>query len=360
MNDSFDLLVDADFGKYLPAHSWQIKGHHLKREALHIDDMDGFIKRYGEPNKPEKRNKLEQDIRKNPQAHLRTVFLREEFMAGMDSNHQADHKVRHAGNGWKALKDTGAMQAVSLDALPTGSAVWSLTFDLLTPLLTADDDPFYLFDNPLRKDHTFGVPYLSAAAIKGLSADAYQRAFPGNTPWKERGKDDPERTIHFRDEDGHARRLFGVATDDEQADSLRGRLHFDPLWLEWVQYLVMNPMDQNKGIGSQPIHFEAAAPVTDKGKSVQIVLHGFYFNPLGTPSTDEATVRADLARYIAALGHWWPVLGLGAKRLAGYGAIKPVAVRVVASGWKNWAKQGAELKGAESWLTMAHKLAEGI
>jgi hypothetical protein len=356
----FDLLTDAEFGKRIPQHSWQIKGHHLKREALHIDDMDGFIKRYGEPNDAKKRSKLEQDIRKNPLAHLRTVFLREEFMADVDGMGRGIHNPRAAGSGWKALKETGAFDTMPLSALPRYSAAWSLSFELLTPLLTADDDPFYLFDNPLRKDHTFGLPYLSAAALKGLSADAYQRSFPGAVAWNERGKDDPERTRHFRGEDGYAARLFGIATDDDQADSLRGRLHFSPLWLEWVQYLVMNPMNQDKGIGTQPIHFEAASPRDDKGKAVQATVRGFYFNPLGAPGSDEAAVRADMARFIAALAVWWPALGLGAKRLAGYGAIKPVSIRVEAVEWTKWPAPGVELKGEQSWQQMAQKIAEEV
>lgn len=360
MNSIFDLLSDASFGKSLPENSWQIKGHYLKREALQIENMSDFIKRYGEPEKDNKRAKLEQDIRKNPLAHLRTVFLREQFMAELDKYDHADHKVRHAGSGWEALKKTGAMQTPSITALPAGSAVWSLTLELLTPLLTADDDPFYLFDNPLRKDHVFGVPYLSAAALKGLSADAYQRAFPGNCDWAARGGDDPTRTRAFRQEDQYAARLFGVATDDEQADSLRGRMHFSPLWLEWVQYLVMNPMDKAKGIGTLPIHFEAAAPLDDKHKPVKLTLHGFYANPLGAAHSDHDSVRADMARFLAALATWWPVMGLGAKRLAGYGAIRPVSIRVQASDWPHWSKSGIELSGRDSWLEMAHKIAEGL
>ncbi len=67
----------------------------------------------------------------------------------------------------------------ALAMFPRYSARLLLSIRLLTPMLTKDDDPFYLFDNPVRKDHILGLPCLSAAAIKGLAADAYQRAFPG-------------------------------------------------------------------------------------------------------------------------------------------------------------------------------------
>ncbi len=354
---SFDFLADDRISKLFPQHSWQIKGHHLKREALAISDMDGFIKRYGEPDKPEKRKKLAQDISKNPLAHLRSLYLREEFMAELDANQRGKAKARDVGSGWQALEKTGAMANVPLSALPTGSAVWTLRCQLLTPLLTGDDDPFYLFDNPLRKDHIFNVPYLSAAAIKGLAADAYQRAFPGQVAWETRGQKDPERTMHLRNEDSHARRLFGVASDDNQADSLRGRLHFSPLWLRWVQYLVMNPMDEKKGVGTMPIQFEAAAPFDEKAKPVTLELRGFYFNPLGADGSDETAVRADLSRFIAALAHWWPVLGLGAKRLAGYGAIKPTDIEVTAKGWRNWPDKPLKKEGPQAWLDMATKIA---
>ncbi|MBZ4195045.1 MAG: hypothetical protein LAE24_12200 [Candidatus Contendobacter sp.] len=252
-----------------------------------------------------------------------------------------------------ALTPTGLNAAArpvqqALAGFPRYSARLLLTFRLLTPLLTKDDDPFYLFDNPARKDHLLGLPYLSAASLKGLSADAYQHAFPGSTPWNELcdSDKDPDRTRAFRHADPHAKRLFGIADDGAKIESEKGRLHFSPVWFNQLQLLVMNPGDPARAVGTFPIQFEAIAP----GQTG--ILEVIYFNPLGTKDSDEATVRADLARWLAAVASWWPVLGLGAKRLAGYGAIQIESVELRTMGWS-----GVAAKGENSWIKLARWIA---
>jgi hypothetical protein len=260
----------------------------------------------------------------------------------------------------KELADAGLMgQETDLSCFPAGSAAVTLRFRLLTPLLTRDDDPFYLFDNPVRKDHTFGVPLLAAASVKGLAADAFQRGFPSEAPWVSLGKDDQARTLRYRADQPRAARLFGIASDDNQNDSHAGRVNFQPVWFSHVQYLVMNPTKTDgTGIGTQPIQFEAVAPMDEKGKPVDAEIRFAYFNPAGAGESDEAVARGDLACLVATLDAWWPALGLGAKRLAGYGAIAPVSARCRATGYSNWPKD-ADFSGADSWRKLAEKIAEG-
>ncbi|MGI9212219.1 MAG: RAMP superfamily CRISPR-associated protein, partial [Methylococcaceae bacterium] len=291
---------------------------------------------------------------------IRKDFLVKKFIDNEDPKREGKgpHRVRGIEFGSSALSKAGLDTLINIKALPLGSATLSLRFKLLSPLLTKDDDPFYLFDNPVRRDHVFGVPYLSAASIKGLSADAYQRAFTGSAPLS--GDDDAARTRQFRLNDPHARRLFGIADDGVQdgLTSQAGRLHFSPVWFNAVQYLVMNPMDDEKGVGTLPIHFEAIAPVTADGKPVEAQLNLFYFNPAGAEESDMKAVRGDLARWLASVASWWPVLGLGAKRLAGYGAIEPVAAQCAAKGWEGWDSEKS-LKGENSWMTLAELIAKG-
>ncbi|MER2623581.1 MAG: RAMP superfamily CRISPR-associated protein [Accumulibacter sp.] len=257
---------------------------------------------------------------------------------------------------------------VDISVLPAFSAALTLRFQLLTPLLTRDDDPFYLFDNPVRKDHVYGVPFLAAASVKGLAADAFQRGFPHRLPWKELGKksDDQSRTLRYRQDNQIAKRLFGIASDDPQElASEAGRLHFSPVWFSHVQYLVMNPSRTDKdgkpdgsGIGTQPIQFEAVAPVTEKGKPVQAEIGFFYFNPAGARDSDETTARTDIACFLGALAAWWPALGLGAKRLAGYGAIAPLSAICRATGYADM-PQPIEFSGVDSWRRLAGRIAKG-
>lgn len=250
-------------------------------------------------------------------------------------------------------------QPIDVALLPEYSAVVSLRFQLLSPLLTRDDGAFYLFDNPVRKDHIFGVPFLAAASVKGLAADAFQRGFPAKLDWKSLGKNDQERKTAYRRKSALARRLFGVASDDKESESEAGRLHFSPVWFSHVQYLVMNPTKQDgSGIGTLPIHFEAVSPVDDKGKPQQGEVNFFYFNPAGAKQSDEATARTDLACLVGALAAWWPALGLGAKRLAGYGAIAPVSAKCSGKGYADM-KAPLEFSGAESWMQLAQRIAKG-
>ncbi len=242
----------------------------------------------------------------------------------------------------------------ALGGFPRYSARLLLEFKLTSPLLTRDDEPFYLIDNPVRKDHIFGSPYLSAAGLKGLAADAYQRAFPMSYDLAE---NEANRTDHYRQQDASARRLFGLADDGaEYAPGCQkhqaGRLHFSPAWFQKIQFLVINKRNPETGTGEKPIQMEAIAP--DQSTILEVV----YFNPLGTVESSEAIVRQDLARWLAAVAHWWPALGLGAKRLAGYGQIQIEKVTLQTVGWSGMANSSAvqSKPTASKPLPMAAKL----
>ncbi|HRD88062.1 MAG TPA: hypothetical protein PK752_07325 [Accumulibacter sp.] len=321
--------------------SWQAHAAHLRRGVVKPEDLTG------------RRN----DFMIRHAMELQGVELKEV----LDDPKKARGSARALPCATREI-DRACLRLTPVDSsvLPAFSAVVTLRFRLLAPLLTRDDDPFYLFDNPVRKDHVYGVPFLAAASLKGLAADAFQRGFPNERPWKALGKDDQLRTMHYRQDSAAAKRLFGIASDDPaQLASEAGRLHFSPLWFSHVQYLVMNPTrTDGSGIGTQPIQFEAVAPMTEKGKPVQAEINFFYFNPAGAKDSDEATARADLACFVGALAAWWPALGLGAKRLAGYGAIAPLAATCRATGYPDM-PQALEFSGAESWRQLAERIAKG-
>lgn len=279
--------------------------------------------------------RLRRTVRQNADLTARRTEFLSQYAIANANRGQGEARLHPCHS--PALLPTGLNTATrsmeqALAGFPRYSARLLLKFHLLAPLLTKDDDPFYLFDNPARKDHLLGLPYLSAASLKGLSADAYQRAFPNSRPWLELGKDDPDRTRIFRHDDPHAKRLFGIADDGAHIESEKGRLHFSPVWFNQLQLLVMNPGNPATAIGTLPIQFEAIAPEQTG------VLEVIYFNPHGIKDSDEATVRADLARWLAAVATWWPALGLGAKRLAGYGAIRIEKVELQAVGWSGMAE----------------------
>ncbi len=255
--------------------------------------------------------------------NIRSRFLQQHFVASRESTQPGQGSARSRLSGGQEYLDKAHLlsRLPHPETLPLRSSVLTLGFQLATPLLTKDDDPFYLFENPVRRDHLFGVPYLSAAAIKGLSADAYQRAFPGDTPWKELVPSDsaripdPARTLAFRRNDLHAMRLFGAADDgaEDAAGSQRGRLHFSPAWFRHVQYLIMNPGDPTKGTGKDPIQFEAIAPMDEKGRPAtgekKLALLGsakprLILISLCSCASCPIVARAEGENWVASGGHW--------------------------------------------------------
>ncbi|KHD06943.1 hypothetical protein PN36_34170 [Candidatus Thiomargarita nelsonii] len=297
----FDLLADKDF-KFTPTErGWLLAASRARKDVKSQTDLtearNRFLQTHGIVNPVNKRGKAK---------HLPCRLIPQDL-------------------------DTARRGKEVLESFPRYSARLLLEFTLLTPLLTKDDDPFYLFDNPTRKDHNFGVPHIAAASLKGLSLDAYQRAFPSSSGIEiEQKKQLLERRHGYRLQDAHAKRLFGIEDDGNQQEVSRiGRLHYSAVWFKQVQFLVMNPREPETGIGTIPIQFEAIAPNPKEKAILEVV----YFNPYGVKESDEQTVREDLARWLAAVGTWWPVLGLGAKRLAGYGAIKIEKATLQAVEW---------------------------
>ena len=275
-------------------------------------------------------------------------------------NYTGEAKILSCKDNYKNLENAGLTSLPKIETLTDYSAIISLEFELLSPLLTHDDDSFYLFDNPVKKDHIFGVPYLAAASMKGLTFDAFLRAFPAEN-WENLGKKDSDRTIAYRSQKNKlsaqaAKRLFGVADNAEtnlQDDSKSqvGRLHFAPIWFKYIQYLVMNPSSEKN---SMPIQFEAIAAEDSDKKTVKATINFWYINKIDGEESSELEVRADLALLLEAISEWLPALGLGAKRLAGYGAIKPL--KAIFEG-KNFSGELSKKITENSWKKLAEKLA---
>ncbi len=338
---NFEFLAQDHTEAESARWNWQSHASHLRRDVTRPEDLTG----------------------------KRTTFLIRHAMTleGVTVNDALADTRRARGRAKLLLCPTQELEKARLfkpvfdvTRLPEFSAVITLQFQLLAPLLTRDDDPFYLFDNPVRKDHIFGVPHLAAASLKGLAADAFQRGFVHEEPWATLGNNDQTRTMRYRHDNAMAERLFGNASDDSAAfASQGGRLHFSPVWFSHVEYLVMNPTkDDGSGIGTQPIQFEAVAPIDERGKPAKAEVSFFYFNPAGTKNAEEATARADLACLVGTLAAWWPTLGLGAKRLAGYGAIEPLAAVCHGTGYADM-KKPLEFSGTNSWMQLAHRIAQG-
>lgn len=190
-----------------------------------------------------------------------------------------------------------------------------ITFTLTGPWYSKDDRPFHVFDNPLRKDRVFGVPFMAAASWKGLLRWAMRMTtgLIGPEPVKdERKRREAELAVlHLFGNEKGARDLFQ-----------RGALAFYPTWFSKIGFEVINPHSRKTRAGTQPILYEVV-PAGTKG-TLKLL-----YSPL-----PEAEGHAQLDRPAAInqlLDAVWDLLtvyGFSAKRTAGWGSadINRVAV----------------------------------
>lgn len=174
-------------------------------------------------------------------------------------------------------------------------------FTLQTPWYSKDDRPFHVFDNPVRKDRVFGVPFMSAASWKGLlrwscrmvagmqgHLDKHEGRLDG---WR-----DPDWVLH----------LFGNEKGEDERFQ-RGALAFYPTWFAKLGFDVINPHSRTRRAGTQPIYYEVV-PAGADGKLRLL------YAPL--PGNEAADALGHLIDAVDAL---LSTYGFSAKRTVGWG-----------------------------------------
>ncbi|MHA1251347.1 MAG: hypothetical protein ACTSRP_15260, partial [Candidatus Helarchaeota archaeon] len=71
-------------------------------------------------------------------------------------------------NYLKLVKRIGLLKKPKIKDLPYGSFYINIKFQLKTPFISIDDIPFYIIDNPIKKDKVFKLPFMSASSWKGI------------------------------------------------------------------------------------------------------------------------------------------------------------------------------------------------
>ena len=185
-----------------------------------------------------------------------------------------------------------------------------VSFTLETPWYSKDDRPFHVLDNPVRKDRVFGVPFMSAAAWKGLlrwacrmQAGLFDYLETHNLKmdeWK-----DPSWIIH----------LFGNEKNEPKAFQ-SGSLAFYPTWFNKVGFEVINPHSRVHRAGTQPIYYEVV-PADTKGR-----LHLLYAPLPGEVKRDNVTPVEVISNLVEAIENLLQKYGISAKRTAGWGTAR--------------------------------------
>lgn len=233
---------------------------------------------------------------------------------------------------------------------PSYSFLLGFNLRLARPYLSQDDDPFYVIDNPVRKDKVFKVPYVAPASWKGSLRSAAVSIVVSSWRKNEQGvRGDPgelarERfrlTLLFGDEKGEepdrtkdlARYLDELSS--EAADIYRnltrkyfgpdsatvlphhaGRLYFYPTFFDRIGVEIINPHARDRRVGKNPIQIESV-PVGGRGRFSLLYVP---FGPMEqTEETRRAGVAQDLPLVARAVRAMLTTYGFGAKTSSGYG-----------------------------------------
>lgn len=207
------------------------------------------------------------------------------------------------------LRDFGALGFATprltepdLARLPENSFFLYVPLTLATPYISRDDEPFYVHENPVRKDHVLKVPIVASTGWKGAFRAALRRTLPAD--------DDDDRVTFLL---GNAKGEGGEAGGDLR----RGRLSFYPTFFDDLAVQVINPHLRETSAGDKPIHIES---VPRKAKGTFALL----YTPLvprdslsALPTWEE--VLTDLDRVGRATRVLLADLGFGAKTGSGMG-----------------------------------------
>lgn len=234
-------------------------------------------------------------------------------------------------------------------SLPQPVFALEFPFRLEKPLLMRDDDLFHPIDNPVRKEHVFKKPMLSASSWKGLLRHvlwAWVMEAVSRESDAEAGREKNDSVCLLMD----MARLFGsvkeiesensgkkygqqfpaiidvlkkrlqssIASGQESLPSFTGCLYFYPTFFSRLDLEIINPHDRRRRVGKNPIYLECVA----KG-DVGICRLAYVQMPVWSQTADGPAILAakDMETVIKLLGELLHERGISAKRSSGYGLV---------------------------------------
>ncbi|MDI6895769.1 RAMP superfamily CRISPR-associated protein [Methanocella conradii] len=238
----------------------------------------------------------------------------------------------------------GIDSSIDISALPKGSWLIEFPITLAKPYISRDDEPFYIIENPVRKDKVFKVPLISAMSWKGNLRWAMMKTHLEpmvNDPDKfaeirfqhtllfgtEKGlEEEPKGWTSYLDSlcsraKEEYRNKLKEKFGKEDIPNLAGMLNFYPTFWDRIDMEVINPHDRKTKTGTNPIYFEVV-PEGAKG-FFRLVYVPFYY--LGKSLSDielERKVLQDLWDLVEGLRKMMLTYGFSAKKSTGYGVIE--------------------------------------
>jgi CRISPR-associated protein Cmr2 len=248
------------------------------------------------------------------------------------------------------IKEIGIINTPpNLEKYPTGSFFVFFKFILEKPFISRDDIPFYIIENPVRKDKVFKVPVVSAAAWKGNLRWIIQKIFlqdchedfaeerfrhsllfgtekgmeeEGLKSWAKFLKDlNPEADNVYRHK--LVEHFYPNLPLDKKPEphliKIKGRLNFYPTFFNQIDLTVINPHDRKTKTGKNPILIECVPAGTEGVFSLLYV-------PFDLIGKDENRIKMetklDLERVLQGIKAMFLTYGFSAKKNSGFGVAK--------------------------------------
>ncbi len=217
--------------------------------------------------------------------------------------------------------------------LPFGSWLLKFTFQLKKPYISRDDAPFYIIDNPVRKDKVYKIPMASPAQWKGMLQSVMARIILSSENRAEFikrrfmlirlfGNDKETMSVFFEDQKDawenkfqkQFNQFYGVKKINDLHRS--GRLHFFPSFFDDIGLEIINPHDRAKKTGINPIYIESV-PAGSKAQ----------FRLLYVPVDIMAKSKAEIIKEVSddwgflkqGIKDLFTIFGFGGKISSGFG-----------------------------------------
>jgi len=241
------------------------------------------------------------------------------------------------------LNILGINSSIDISSLPKGSWVLEFPITLAKPFMSKDDVPFYIIENPVRKDKVFGVPFVSAMAWKGnlrwtmmkikLEPEASNpekfaqiRLLHALLFGTEKGWGETKGWAEYLDNlcpdaKERYRNLLKDTFNRENAKDIhmQGMLHFYPTFWDKIDMIVINPHDRRTKTGRNPIYFEVV-PAGAKGV-FRLAYVPLYWFDLSEEELKKKVIR-DLKDIIDGIKGMMLTYGFSAKKSSGFGVIE--------------------------------------
>jgi len=279
------------------------------------------------------------------------------------------------------MDNLGFMKMPDMKGLPTGSWLLEFPVTLSKPFISRDDIPFYIIDNPVRKDKIFTVPFISPAAWKGnlrwvmMKSDIEPKtddfdAFVSSRFHHtllfgtERGLEEiPKGWVRYLDElCPEAAQIYKnklqehFQLNEGTLPHIRGMLHFYPTFWNYIDMGVINPHNRQTGAGTIPIHFETV-PVGATGVFRLVYVPFYWLNFSDTERISHSL--QDLSCVVMGLEGLMLTYGFSAKKSSGFGVIEdswsPSASNITIVGLTDKPGQFGNFKELSCWVECMQK-----